>query len=95
MTKFDFIERLVKRLDSMNPEMIQEIVKRILQYMSEKLSEGERIEIRGLGSFTLRYRSARTARNPQTGDSGVKVKSKYVLHFKPGKKLRDRVNVYK
>lgn len=95
MTKSDFVERLVKRLDSTDPEMIHEIVKRILQYMSEKLSEGERIEIRGLGSFSLRYRPPRTARNPKTGDSGVKVKSKYVLHFKPGKKLRDRVNVYK
>lgn len=95
MTKSDFVERLVKRLDSTDPEMIYEIVDRILQYMSEKLSEGERIEIRGLGSFTLRYRPPRTARNPRTGDSGVKVEGKYVLHFKPGKKLRDRVNVYK
>ncbi|ASX26780.1 HU family DNA-binding protein [Candidatus Williamhamiltonella defendens] len=95
MKKSDFVERLVKRLDSRDPEMIQKIVKRILQYMSEKLSEGERIEIRGLGSFSLRHRSPRIARNPRTGDSDVKVKSKYVLHFKPGKKLRDRVNVYK
>ncbi|WP_016856884.1 integration host factor subunit beta [Candidatus Williamhamiltonella defendens] len=95
MKKSDFVERLVKRLDSRDPEMIQKIVKRILQYMSEKLSEGERIEIRGLGSFSLRHRSPRIARNPRTGDSYVKVKSKYVLHFKPGKKLRDRVNVYK
>lgn len=95
MTKSDFIERLIKRLGCADPEMIQKVVKKILQYMSENLSSGDRIEIRGFGSFSLRYRPPRTARNPKTGDSGVKVKSKHVPHFKPGKELRNRVNIYK
>jgi integration host factor subunit beta len=59
--------------------------------MSTSLSEGERIEIRGFGSFTLHHRPARIGRNPKSGKS-VELDEKYVPHFKPGKELRDRVN---
>ena len=52
---------------------------------------GERIEIRGFGSFSLHYRPPRIGRNPKTGDA-VTVASKYVPHFKPGKEMRERVN---
>ncbi|MGD8926314.1 MAG: integration host factor subunit beta, partial [Thioalkalispiraceae bacterium] len=62
-----------------------------LEHMAQCLSSGERIEIRGFGSFSLHYRPPRTGRNPKTGDS-VELAAKYVPHFKPGKELRERVN---
>jgi len=58
--------------------------------MSGALASGERIEIRGFGSFSLNYRPPRTGRNPKTGDA-VALSGKYVPHFKPGKELRERV----
>ncbi len=57
------------------------------------LAGNERIEIRGFGSFSLHYRAPRVGRNPKTGDK-VELEGKYVPHFKPGKELRDRVNIY-
>jgi len=66
-------------------------VKCMIDQMGQALSSGERIEIRGFGSFSLHYRPARIGRNPKTGDS-VALQGKYVPHFKPGKELRDRVN---
>lgn len=59
--------------------------------MSETLASGERIEIRGFGSFSLHHRPPRTGRNPKTGES-VSLNEKFVPHFKPGKELRDRVD---
>ena len=59
--------------------------------MSQKLASGERIEIRGFGSFSLHYREPRQGRNPKTGEA-VELNGKYVPHFKPGKEMRERVN---
>jgi len=59
--------------------------------MSQTLSQGQRIEIRGFGSFSLHYRAPRSGRNPKTGES-VQLTAKHVPHFKPGKELRDQVN---
>ncbi|KZZ68235.1 integration host factor subunit beta [Oleiphilus sp. HI0130] len=66
-------------------------VKTIIDLMSETLATGQRIEIRGFGSFSLHYRSPRVGRNPKTGES-VTLDAKHVPHFKPGKELRDLVN---
>ena len=66
-------------------------VKMMLDHMAEALAEGERIEIRGFGSFSLHYRAPRLGRNPKTGEK-VELAGKYVPHFKPGKELRERVN---
>ena len=66
-------------------------VKLLIDHMSETLSAGQRIEIRGFGSFSLHYREARQGRNPRTGDA-VELRGKHVPHFKPGKELRERVN---
>jgi integration host factor subunit beta len=63
----------------------------MLESMANSLASGERIEIRGFGSFSLHYRPPRIGRNPKTGEA-VALGSKYVPHFKPGKELRDRVN---
>ena len=70
---------------------VEEAVKTLLEQMSESLAEGERIEIRGFGSFALHFRPPRLGRNPKTGES-VALTEKYVPHFKPGKEMRERVN---
>ncbi|CSD14293.1 Integration host factor beta-subunit [Vibrio cholerae] len=71
-----------------------ELIERLCaeQHMASTLEAGERIEIRGFGSFSLHYREPRVGRNPKTGDK-VELEGKYVPHFKPGKELRERVNL--
>lgn len=91
MTKSELIERIALRLDQLPVKDVELAVKVMLDSMSDVLSRGERIEIRGFGSFSLHYRAPRTGRNPKTGDA-VELAGKYVPHFKPGKELRDRVN---
>lgn len=96
MTKSELIERIVleqarssgSQLTSKDVELA---VKTMIEQMSLTLASGERIEIRGFGSFSLHYRAPRIGRNPKTGES-VGLSGKYVPHFKPGKELRDRVN---
>jgi integration host factor subunit beta len=66
-------------------------VKTVLEHMAERLANGDRIEIRGFGSFSLHYRPGRVGRNPKTG-TPVSLPAKYVPHFKPGKELRERVD---
>jgi integration host factor subunit beta len=70
---------------------VESSVKLLLDKMSDTLSEGGRIEVRGFGSFSLHHRAARKGRNPKTGDQ-VQLPPKHVPHFKPGKELRERVN---
>lgn len=95
MTKSDLIEALFSALSRKQAQLaykdIELAVKTMLEHMGQALSEGERIEIRGFGSFSLHYRSPRIGRNPKTGDA-VTLPGKYVPHFKPGKELRERVN---
>lgn len=91
MTKSELIERIADQQDQLSPKDIELGVKLVLEEMSQALAIGERIEIRGFGSFSLHYRFPRTGRNPKTGEA-VELEGKYVPHFKPGKELRDRVN---
>ena len=63
----------------------------LLKHMADALIQGERIEIRDFGSFNLHHRTPRVARNPKTGAT-VKLPAKVVVHFKPGKDMKDRVN---
>ncbi len=91
MTKSELIERIAEHQEQLSVKDIELSVKMILEYMSQVLSSGERIEIRGFGSFSLHFREPRTGRNPKTGET-VYLSGKYVPHFKPGKELRDRVN---
>ncbi|MGH1430306.1 MAG: integration host factor subunit beta [Neptuniibacter sp.] len=91
MTKSELIEILVDRHDQLSVKDIELSVKTMLDHMTESLSEGNRIEIRGFGSFSLHFRAPRTGRNPKTGES-VSLDAKYVPHFKPGKELREQVN---
>ncbi len=91
MTKSELIEILADKQRQLNYKDVELAVKTMLEHMAQTLSSGERIEIRGFGSFSLHYRPPRVGRNPKTGDP-VTLPSKYVPHFKPGKELRERVN---
>lgn len=91
MTKSELIERLISEHDQLSVKDVELAVKTMLDHMTEALATGERIEIRGFGSFSLHYRAPRVGRNPKTGQS-VELDAKYVPHFKPGKDLRDQVN---
>ncbi len=91
MTKSELIDQLAdfqKHLVHLDVELG---VKSVLEQMSAALANGERIEIRGFGSFSLHYRAPRMGRNPKTGES-VALPGKHVPHFKPGKALRERVD---
>jgi len=90
MTKSELIELLTLRQAHLKADDVDLAVKSLLEMMGSSLAHGERIEIRGFGSFSLHYRPPRTGRNPKTGDA-VALPGKYVPHFKPGKELRERV----
>lgn len=91
MTKSELIEALVNKQPHLSLADVEKGVNILLEHMSQALSLGERIEVRGFGSFSLHYREPRTGRNPKTGEL-VKLGSKYVPHFRAGKALRDRVD---
>lgn len=86
---------LIASLAELHPQLLskdaESVVKIILDALTNTLSKGGRVEIRGFGSFGLNYRPPRQGRNPKNGDQ-VKVPAKYVPHFKAGKELRERVN---
>lgn len=91
MTKSELIDLLAQRQKHLTYKDVEFAVKTMIEQMAQNLSTGERIEIRGFGSFSLHYRPPRVGRNPKTGES-VPLDGKYVPHFKPGKELRERVN---
>lgn len=91
MTKSELIEQIAMQQKQLSPKDVELAIKMIIEYMAQSLSRGERIEIRGFGSFSLHYREPRRGRNPKTGDA-VDLTGKYVPYFKPGKELRERVN---
>jgi len=91
MTKSDLIARLAERFPQLVAKDADFAVKMILDALSEALVKGDRIEIRGFGSFSLNYRPPRVGRNPKSGDK-VSVPEKWVPHFKAGKELRERVD---
>jgi integration host factor subunit beta len=91
MTKSELIARLAQRFPQLVAKDADLAVKMILDAMSETLAKGDRIEIRGFGSFSLNYRPPRVGRNPKSGVK-VEVPAKYVPHFKAGKELRERVD---
>lgn len=91
MTKSELIEILSRHQSHLKADDVDLAVKTLLEMMGGVLASGERIEIRGFGSFSLHYRPPRMGRNPKTGES-VALPGKHVPHFKPGKELRERVS---
>ena len=91
MNKSELIEALAKKQPHLQLKDVELAVKCIIEGMNLSLSSGERIEIRGFGSFSLHKRPQRIGRNPKTGEP-VALPEKHVPHFKPGKEMRYRVD---
>jgi len=90
MTRSELIQVMSTKQGNLSEREVELAVKYILEEMTEALSSGHRIEIRGFGSFSVRYRPARKARNPKTGVY-IQKEAKHSIHFKAGKEMRDRV----
>ena len=91
MTKSELIEALAKKQPHLTQKDVDLAVDCIIEHMCEALITNDRIEVRGFGAFSLHYHPARVGRNPKTGVS-LQLPANYILHFKPGKDLRDRVD---
>jgi integration host factor subunit beta len=91
MTRSDLVEALAARFAHLGQRDAELAVKAILEAMADALVQGQRIEVRGFGSFSVNHRPARMGRNPRSGES-VAIPDKRVPHFKPGKALRERVD---
>lgn len=94
MTKSELIEVLASKNSNLLYKDVESSVKEILEHMTRTLESGKRVEIRGFGSFSLHHRAPRSGRNPKTGHP-VPLAAKSVPHFKPGKELRERVNIFR
>ena len=91
MVRSELVRALNEKLPDSQLDNMELIVNCLLKHMSDGLVQGERIEIRGFGCFNLHHRPPRNARNPKTGEA-VNLPAKVVVHFKPGKDMRDQVN---
>ena len=91
MLKSELVRALNEKLPELQVRDVELALNCILRQLASAIDKGERIEIRGFGSFDLHHRPPRIARNPKTGEP-VNLPAKVALHFKPGKEMRDRVN---
>jgi len=91
VVKSELVSALNEKLPELQIRDVELALNCVLEQMADALVHGERIEIRGFGSFDCRHRPSRIARNPKSGES-VNLPAKVAVHFKPGKKMRDRVN---
>lgn len=92
MIKSELIAKIAANVTHLPEKMVSDSVNYLLDLMSDALVEDKRIEIRGFGSFSLHHRPPRNAHNPKTGEKVV-THAKYSPHFKPGKELRERVDL--
>ena len=92
MTKSELMEKLSAKQPTLSAKEIENMVKDILEFISQSLENGDRVEVRGFGSFSLHHRQPRLGRNPKTGDS-VNLSAKSVPYFKAGKELKARVDL--
>ena len=91
MTREDLIRQLVDKQGHVSYKIMCEAIKQLTDAMVSSLKMGTRVEVRGFGSFVLRCRPPRLARNPKTGTT-FNTTSKFAIHFKPGKELREKVH---
>ena len=91
MTKSDLIQKIADRNPHLYLRDIEKIVNTIFDEITDALADGNRVELRGFGAFSVRHRDARIGRNPRTGES-VQVEAKSMPFFKTGKALRERLN---
>jgi integration host factor subunit beta len=90
MTKADLVDRVAKEAE-MTKKDAEQLVEIVFESIINSLNGGEKIELRGFGSFRVRERNARQGRNPKTGAS-VSIPAKRVAYFKPGKELKELIN---
>jgi len=91
MTRIDLVTTIQEAIEGLNRRQCEVVVNSIFDSIRDALASGEKVELRGFGSFKVRARRSRDGRNPKTGEA-VHVPSKTVPYFKPGKELRERVN---
>ena len=91
MTRSELVSRLAEQFPQLTAKDSEAVVSVLLESIAESLKKGDRVEIRGFGSFSLNYRPARVGRNPKSGET-VQVPAKYTPHFKPGKEMRERID---
>ena len=91
MIKSDLVQFIADRNPHLFQRDVENIVNSVFEEISNALSEGNRVELRGFGAFSVKNRPARAGRNPKTGEQ-VSVDEKWVPFFKTGKELRDRLN---
>ena len=91
MTKSELIQRLAEANPHLYLRDVERIVTTIFDEITDALADGDRVELRGFGAFSVKERGSRTGRNPRTGDA-VEVPAKYVPYFKTGKQLREKLN---
>ena len=91
MTKSELIAKLAEHYPRLVTKDVEVAVKAILEAMTMSLVNGQRIEIRGFGSFQINHRPPRTGRNPKSGQT-VQIPEQYRPHFKAGRELRERVD---
>ncbi|HKJ84136.1 MAG TPA: integration host factor subunit beta [Mariprofundaceae bacterium] len=94
MTKSELVEMIAESQSQITRREAEVVVNTIFAAMADALVEGDRVELRGFGSFSTKHRNARIGRNPKTGET-VQVPAKVVPQFKPGKELRERVDADK
>ena len=92
MIRSELIQKLAEENPGLNLQEVEKIVDLFFKEIVDRLSSGGRVELRGFGAFTTSARDARTGRNPRTGEQ-VPVEAKRVPYFKPGKEMRERLNV--
>lgn len=91
MTKSELIQKLAERNPHLFLRDVEKIVDTVFDEVSDALANGDRVELRGFGAFSIKHRNARTGRNPRTGET-VQVEAKRLPFFKTGKALREKLN---
>ena len=92
MIRSELVHKLCGDFPDLNQREVEGVVSAIFDSITEQLAKGGRVELRGFGAFSTRNRDARVGRNPRTGES-VSVNAKRVPYFKPGKEMRERLNL--
>jgi integration host factor subunit beta len=92
MIRSELVQKLCSDFPDLSQREVENVVSAVFDSITDQLAQGGRVELRGFGAFSTRQRDARTGRNPRTGDA-VEVDAKRVPYFKPGKEMRERLNL--
>ena len=92
MIRSELVQKLCQDFPDLTQREVESVVSAVFESITDQLAQGGRVELRGFGAFSTRKRDARLGRNPRTGES-VQVDAKRVPYFKPGKEMRERLNI--